>query len=74
MLTLKQTTQPTAVLEYELYIHFQLCFINLFIIPYTCTKDQPFKNVNVNMTMKLLLVSTSANIISEPSSHIYSHL
>ena len=29
-------------------------------------KDQPFKNINVNVTRKLLLVSTSANIIYEP--------
>jgi hypothetical protein len=28
--------------------------------------DQPFKNVNVDVTIKFLLVSASANIISEP--------
>jgi hypothetical protein len=55
-----------------------------FIILYTkenlimWTKDQPFKNVNVNVTMKMILISTTANSWAikshiQPSSHTYSH-
>jgi len=56
------------------------CSINLLIISETKEnlimqkEDQRFKNLNVIKTMKMLFVSTSANITSEPSSDTYSHL
>ena len=72
LFTLKQTTQQTGVLQCESYYYFQ-------IIPYTkenliMWRGSVFKNLKVNMTMNMLLVSTSANITSEPPSDTNSHL
>ena len=59
---------------HESYYYFQLCSKSLFITSYTNKKliiwkdDQHFKNLNVNTTMKMSLVSISENITSESSS------